>query len=45
MNMNDRILSDPPRARDGYAQGSIWCVLLGLALLVAVAVGIAAEGG
>jgi|JI10StandDraft_1071094.scaffolds.fasta_scaffold4227204_2 hypothetical protein len=43
--MNDRVMLDPPRAPDGYAQGSIWCVILGLGLLVAVAVSIAAGVG
>lgn len=41
--MNDRVMLDPPpRAADGYAQGSAWCVVLGVAILVAVAVGIMA---
>ena len=40
--MNDRILENPPGAADGYAQGSAWCVVLGVAILVAVAVGIVA---
>ena len=40
MNMNDRILADPPSADprpDGYAQGCIVCVALGVGLLLAVA--------
>ena len=34
-----RIMADPPplaRRPDGYAQGCIWCVALGLGLLVVV---------
>ncbi len=42
MNMNDRILSDPPRSPDGYAQGCAWCVVLGAGMLVAAIIGIMA---
>ncbi len=41
--MNDRIMLDPPpRAADGYAQGSAWCVVLGAGMLVAAIIGIMA---
>ena len=45
MSYWNRITDDPPRAADGYAQGSAWCVVLGVAILVAVAIGIVAGVG
>ncbi len=44
MNMNDRILENPPRAADGYAQGCAWCVIVGWLVLVGIAV-LRAAGG
>ena len=40
MNMNDRLMSDPPEsmARDGYSQGALWFVCICLAAVIGAGV-------